>query len=65
MRNILAGIFHTLSYQEKAEESYIQKLLRLEIVQWACIFDVDECKEKTTSRLEKHLEDPTNNKYFL
>ncbi|EZA51318.1 Aminopeptidase N, partial [Ooceraea biroi] len=62
MRFILQGLLENLTYNEKVDEDDLTKWLRREVVKWACIFGDTDCEEIAHSRLEKHLNDPTNHK---
>ncbi|XP_026825045.1 aminopeptidase N-like isoform X2 [Ooceraea biroi] len=62
MRFILHGLLENLTYNEKVDEDDLTKWLRREAVRWACIFGDTDCEEIAQSRLEKHLNDPTNHK---
>ncbi|TGZ51712.1 Glutamyl aminopeptidase [Temnothorax longispinosus] len=58
MRELISKTLEILRFEESPVENDFIKLLRLEIVKWACTLELPKCLEKAKSNLIEHLEDP-------
>nr|XP_012228978.1 PREDICTED: aminopeptidase N-like [Linepithema humile] len=57
-------LLEKVRYEDHSADSDFTRFLREEAINWACIFDVPECRERVTSQLEKHLESSVQDKFF-
>lgn len=49
MKHILIPIFNSIGFQESSDESHVQKMHRIRVIEHACIFGVERCVNRAKS----------------
>ncbi|XP_071581119.1 aminopeptidase N-like isoform X2 [Temnothorax nylanderi] len=62
MVKIFDKLLEHVGYEEKPEDNYFTKMLRLDATHWACTVGHAECKRKAAIKLSEHFADPDTHK---
>lgn len=60
MKHIMTPVFDFVGFQESSDDTHVQKLHRIGIIYFSCLFGVERCVSRSKSLFSDWMRDPDN-----